>query len=211
MVTHVLLDADGVLQTVAGGWVERARPYVGDRGRELLEIFWAHEGAPLVGAGDVVDALALALDQLGLAVEAAELYPLVWLRIDVVATSIDLVHRLREAGYGVHLGTNQTSPRAAHMRTALGYDDLFDVSVYSCDIGVAKPDPAYFVKAAELIGVRLDEVVFVDDKLPNVLAARSAGMAAEHWIFTDGVPVLEGLLEAHGVIAADRRTRQQPT
>jgi FMN phosphatase YigB (HAD superfamily) len=28
-----------------------------------------------------------------------------------------------------------------------GYDALFDVSCYSCDLGVAKPDPGFFAAA----------------------------------------------------------------
>lgn len=201
MIRHVLLDADGVLQTVAAGWAERADPHVGDRGRELLEAFWAFEGPALAGEGDVIEALARALADLGIDAEAAELYPLIWLRIDVVPAALDLVRRLRAAGVGVHLGTNQTRPRAAHMRSVLGYDELFDVSVYSCDIGVAKPDPTYFTRAADLIGAAPDEIVFVDDKLANVLGAREIGMQAEHWTFRDGMDVIERLLAAHDVVA----------
>lgn len=200
MIRHVLLDADGVLQTVAAGWAERAHPHVGDRGRELLEAFWAFEGPALAGDGDVVDALARALTDLGIDAEAEALYPLIWLQIDVVATTPGLVERLRTAGVGVHLGTNQTRRRAAHMRTELGYDGLFDVSVYSCDIGVAKPDPAYFTRAAELLDAAPEEILFVDDKLANVLAAREVGMAAEHWSFRDGIDAIEALLAARGVV-----------
>lgn len=197
----MLLDADGVLQTVAAGWAERAHPHVGDRGRELVEAFWAFEKPALAGDGDVVDALSRALDDLGIDAEAEALYPLIWLRIDTVAPTLDLVRRLRGAGLGVHLGTNQTHRRAAHMRSELGYDDLFDVSVYSCDIGVAKPDPAYFTRSAELLGAAPAEILFVDDKLANVLAARTTGMAAEHWTFRDGIAVLEARLATHGVVA----------
>ncbi|WP_175507717.1 HAD family hydrolase [Nocardioides terrae] len=116
--------------------------------------------------------------------------------------SFDLVRRLRAAGFGVHLGTNQTQRRAAYMRGTLGYDDLFDVSCYSAEMGLAKPDQAYFRRAAELIGVPPEEVLFVDDTLANVVAAQDVGMAGVHWHLRDGHPLLEKMLADHGVVPA---------
>jgi putative hydrolase of the HAD superfamily len=88
------------------------------------------------------------------------------------------------------------------MRRELGYDDLFDVSCYSAELGVAKPDPAYFRAAARLIGVPPGAVVFVDDVEPNVEAARETGMAGVHWHLRDGHAALEQMLAEHGVVAA---------
>ncbi|GAB3833458.1 hypothetical protein [Kribbella italica] len=99
-IRHVLLDADGVLQDLPGGWYAAMEPYVGERAREFLHRTWIDELPMLAGRGD----------------------------------------------YGVHLATNQECYRGAHMRTVLGYDDLFDVSCYSYDLGVAKPDPEFFAK-----------------------------------------------------------------
>ena len=95
-----------------------------------------------------------------------------WGSIVVDPESLALVDELRGAGYGVHLGTNQDSHRARYMRETLGYDDVFDVGVYSCDIGVAKPETAYFEKAVTLIGAPAETVLFVDDKQANVDGAR---------------------------------------
>lgn len=41
-----------------------------------------------------------------------------------------------------------------------------------------KPDPRIFELAAERVGVRPGEIVFVDDFAPNVEAARAIGMLA---------------------------------
>ena len=112
------------------------------------------------------------------------------------------MHRLREAGYSVHLGTNQTARRAAHMRQDLGYDDLFEVGVYSCEIGVAKPDPRYFERSVELIDAPADSVLFVDDRADNVEAARSVGLAGVHWHLKEGHAALLERLAEHGVAVA---------
>ena len=85
---------------------------------------------------------------------------------------------MRANGYGVHLGTNQERHPAAHMRSALGYNALFDVCCYSCDLGVAKPDPAFFAAAARRIAARPDRILFIDDGARNVEGARAAGLAA---------------------------------
>lgn len=64
---------------------------------------------------------------------------------------------------------------------------LFADVVVSGVEGVAKPDPRIFAVLARRLGHPLDGVVFVDDSLANVGAARAAGMDAVH--FT-GAPAL---------------------
>jgi putative hydrolase of the HAD superfamily len=115
-----------------------------------------------------------------------------------------VVRALREHGYGVHLGTNQERYRAAHMREALGYDVLFDVSCYSCELGAAKPDPAFFAEAVRRIGAEPPVILFIDDTIANVAAARHAGLAAEQWSLADGHDALHALLARHGVTGFTR-------
>jgi putative hydrolase of the HAD superfamily len=198
-VRHVLFDADGVLQDLPGGWFAAMEPYAGDRARELLLETWAEELPTLAGQGDYLPMLAATLQRYGVDRPVAEVYAAVWHNIEVIEETLSLVRQLRALGYGVHLGTNQERHRAAHMRTALGYDDLFDVSCYSCDLGVAKPDPEFFARAADRIGADAAAILFIDDGVRNVEGAREARMRAEHWDFTQGHAVLVGLLARHGV------------
>ena len=195
----MLFDADDVLQEVPGGWVESLRPWLGERAEEFLERQWGVENAALRGEADYLELLAEGLREFGVSATAEEIFPLVWHSIELAPDSLDVVRAVAGAGYGVHLGTNQEAHRAAYMRTELGFDDLFDVSVYSCDLGVAKPDPAYFTRAAELIGADPSAVLFIDDRAANVAGARSAGMRAERWELDLGVPALRALLAGHGV------------
>ncbi|MEO9325058.1 HAD-IA family hydrolase [Nocardioides sp. C4-1] len=196
---HVLLDADGVLQDLPGGWFEGVRPWLGDRAEQFIHDSWATEAACLRGEADFLEHLGAHLAAYAVDVAVEELFAAVWTSIEVVPSSIELVHRLRAAGYGVHLGTNQERHRAAYMRTTLGYDELFDVSCYSYELGAVKPEPAYFERAVERIGVGPGEVVFVDDRLDNVESARSVGLAGVHWTFLDGLAELESQLARHGV------------
>lgn len=85
--------------------------------------------------------------------------------------------------------------RAAGMRTALlsnswgsvgyGYPrhlfpELFDAVVISAEVGMRKPEPRIFALAAELIGLRPRECVFIDDIEANVEAAEAAGLVGVH-------------------------------
>ncbi|MBM7819631.1 putative hydrolase of the HAD superfamily [Cellulosimicrobium cellulans] len=199
-VRHVLLDADGVLQHVPGGWYAAMEPYVGSQAREFLHDTWRRELPYLTGeGGDYLPFLADALALYGVDEPADVVYRDVWHRIEVVDESVALVEALRSAGYGVHLGTNQERERGEHMRDALGYDALFDVSCYSYALGVAKPDLGFFVGAARRIGAAPAEILFVDDTPANVEAARAAGMPAIRWCLDDGHAVLHEALANQGV------------
>lgn len=58
----------------------------------------------------------------------------------------------------------------------LGIFDLFD-NVWSCDdFSTTKADPQIYVKAAEKIGERIEEVLFLDDNYNADVTAKKAGM-----------------------------------
>jgi putative hydrolase of the HAD superfamily len=197
-VEHVLLDADGVLQEIPGGWEAAVSPYVGDRWEDFLRRAWADEVPSLAGETDFLPVLGAVLAEYGVAAPVEDFHTDVWLRIQVAEESLDLVRSLKRAGYGVHLATNQAAARAAYMRSELGYDDLFDVSLYSHELGLAKPDPAFFREAARRIGVEPASILFVDDNERNVAGAREAGLAAEQWDLAADRS-LGDVLATHGV------------
>ena len=198
-IRHVLFDADGVIQSIPGGWYAAMEPYVGERAQEFLHGTWKDERPTLAGQGEYLPLLAARLAEFGVSASVEQVYRDVWQRIDPDSASLALVEALRANGYGVHLGTNQERHRAAHMRVALGYDALFDVSCYSCDLGVAKPDPDFFAAAARRIGAEPSSILFIDDSARNVEGARAAGLAADQWELGQGHDALLALLASHGV------------
>jgi putative hydrolase of the HAD superfamily len=52
-----------------------------------------------------------------------------------------------------------------------------DESVFSCEVGFAKPDPRIYTHTLQLLGAAAGESLFVDDVPENVEAARALGMA----------------------------------
>ena len=58
---------------------------------------------------------------------------------------------------------------------------VFDVSVFSDEVGMVKPDPAFFHWILERLDVLPEESVFIDDRLVNIEAARALHMAGIHF------------------------------
>jgi putative hydrolase of the HAD superfamily len=200
-VRAVLWDADGVLQHLPAGWEAPMRPVVeghlADPDAFLAEAFEAERPA-LVGEADWLEVLPRLLERWGV----PHLYDRalsVWLTIEPQAGVRELVTSLRAEGVRCYLATNQTEQRGRYMAENLGYDDLLDGAFWSYELGLAKPDPAYFTTILERLGLDASEVLFVDDSARNVEAARSTGLVAEHWHVDQGVAALRGLLRSHAL------------
>ena len=57
-------------------------------------------------------------------------------------------------------------------------DALFDVILFSAEVGLRKPDPRYYGLALERLGVAAAEAVFVDDRQVNIDGAGAMGIKA---------------------------------
>lgn len=200
-VRAVLWDADGVLQHLPAGWEASMRPVVGhlldDVEAFLTEAFEAERPA-LTGHARWVEVLPRLLEKWGIE-DSYDDALRVWLTIEPVAETRELVEALRSEGVRCYLATNQDEHRGRHMHENLGYAELFDDCFYSYELGVAKPDPAYFSAVIDRLGLPEDEVLFVDDSSANVEAARSVGLRAETWHVDEGVDALEAHLRRHGL------------
>lgn len=200
-VAAVLWDADGVLQDLPEGLEASMRPVVGhlvDDVETFLAEAFAAERPALEGEARWLEVLPGLLEKWGIG-HAFDDALKVWLTIEPVVETREIVERLRAAGVRCYLATNQDEHRGRHMHTTLGYGDLFDGCFYSYELGVAKPDPAYFTAVLDRLGLRAAAVLFVDDNAANVDAARSVGLRAEQWHVGDGVDVLHALLRRHGL------------
>ena len=58
----------------------------------------------------------------------------------------------------------------------LGLSDHFETIVCRDDVGRAKPDPAAYLAAVSNLGVTADQAIALEDSLPGVKAAKSAGL-----------------------------------
>lgn len=199
----VLFDADGVLQLPRAGWRELLAGFSGTDDPAKREAFladvFAAEAPTQTGAYDFRDALAGVLRRWGSNADVDDaLRP--WTTIDVDADVLEVVGALRAQGTRCYLATNQQNVRAAYMRSALGLDRWFDAQFYSSEMGLAKPDPAYFTAIVRTVGVPAEYAFFVDDRADNVDGARRAGLRAEVFDLGSGVDALRALLASEGLV-----------
>ena len=98
-----------------------------------------------------------------------------FMEVDLYPDARQAIDDLRRTGYRVAILANQPAPRSAELR-ALGLRP--DVMAMSGELGVHKPDPAFFSRAIQLIGAPDPaEVAYVGDRLDNdVRPAAAAGM-----------------------------------
>jgi putative hydrolase of the HAD superfamily len=201
VVRAVLWDADGVLQHLPAGWEASMRPVVGhlvDDVEAFLQEAFAAERPALTGHARWVEVLPRLLEKWGIA-HAYDDALQVWLTIEPVAETRELVASLRASGVRCFLATNQDEHRGRHMHENLGYAELFDDTFYSFELGVAKPDPAYFSAVLSRLALPAGEVLFVDDNAANVQSARDVGLRAEQWHVDEGIDLLRERLLAHGL------------
>ncbi|RKN21260.1 HAD family hydrolase [Micromonospora musae] len=92
--------------------------------------------------------------------------------------TLTVLDRLRAEGHRLALLSNATAESAAAWpRSRLA--SRFDVVVFSCEVGLAKPDPEIYRRTAARLGVEPAACVFVGDGADGELdGAEAAGMTA---------------------------------
>ena len=88
-----------------------------------------------------------------------------------------LLRELKEAGHRLFLLSN-TSVAFHRFRSEIAGIEYFDGELISADVGLVKPDPAFFRLACERFGILPSESVFIDDTPINAEAAHYIGMRA---------------------------------
>jgi putative hydrolase of the HAD superfamily len=193
----ILFDADGVVQTTDEKWWFAFTDLIGssdpDRVQRFLGDIMAAELPALAGTTTFVGPLSEVLRRWQVTTPAKEVLRM-WQHIDVDLSMIAAIRELTAQGMRCALATNQHPERAAYMRDTLGYDEVFAELFYSCNEGVAKPDPAFFRRAVERLAVAPQRTLFVDDNPDNVAGASEAGLVAELFAQDGGRPELERIL-----------------
>ena len=107
---------------------------------------------------------------------------------------IDWLHKLSESKIKIGLLSNMPLDLAAHVQT-FPWMKKFDSKTFSSHVALLKPDPMIYQHALRGLGVEPTETIFVDDRQPNIDAARSLGMASIRFL---SVEQLRSELEAIG-------------
>ncbi|MBT4540157.1 HAD family phosphatase [Candidatus Woesearchaeota archaeon] len=86
----------------------------------------------------------------------------------------EVVDELKRNKYLVALLSNTEKPTIKYVET-LDYS-MFDIKIYSCEIGMIKPDAEIYVYTLDKLGIKAEEAVLIDDKDINIDGAEELGM-----------------------------------
>jgi HAD superfamily hydrolase (TIGR01509 family) len=115
-----------------------------------------------------------------------------------IEANVALLQRLKAGGARVHALSNFAHEKFALACVQFPFLDAFDVAVISGRERVAKPDRRIFEILVERVGRAPSELLFVDDSLKNVEAARAFGIETLH--YTPGLDLAREFA-ARGLIA----------
>ena len=104
---------------------------------------------------------------------------------------------LQRAGFATAILSNMPFEIARAMRQTFGWLAGFTHLTFSCELGLAKPDPAIYTFTCDQLDVLPEDALFLDDKQVNVEAARRLGLRA---IQFHSVAQLRGELDAQGLL-----------
>ncbi len=105
---------------------------------------------------------------------------------------------LAEAGLKIGILSNMGEDTLAYMRQEFSWLGDFDHHTWSCELGIAKPDPAIYTYTCERLGVTPAEALFLDDKAENIRAAEAVGL---NGIQFRNIEQLQRELETRGLLA----------
>ena len=95
------------------------------------------------------------------------------------AAFVERARSLRRSGIPAAIVTNNVREFRDAWRAMIPVDELFDLVVDSCEVGIRKPDARIFRHALDALGgIAPGEALFLDDHEGNVRAARDLGLMA---------------------------------
>jgi putative hydrolase of the HAD superfamily len=104
--------------------------------------------------------------------------------------TLALARDMAAGGYRLALLSNAPAEVAREV-AALPLAALFEHCLFSCFLGVAKPDPAIYRAVLGRLGARPADVIFLDDRPENVAGAETLGIRSV--LFTDPGSARAGL------------------
>lgn len=78
--------------------------------------------------------------------------------------------------YRLALLSNTDPIHVRHLEGTYGFFGFFPARVYSCAVGISKPNPLIYREALRAVQVRAEEALYIDDIAAYVEAAKRLGM-----------------------------------
>jgi len=188
----VIFDLGGVLlRTENGKPREALASRLGISRRELEHFVFSSPSALQAEEGKILEEQhwQILLDQLGVGLDERQVFIETFWSGDVLDNDlIDFIRGLR-TNYRTGLLSNAWSGARDGIGRKFGSLDAFDVSVFSAEVGMRKPEVEIFHYILEKVGAVPDAAIFVDDFIENILAAKRIGIRCIHFHHPDQAKV----------------------
>ena len=104
---------------------------------------------------------------------------------------LEFISELREMDYNLAVLSNMPADILDYINQKTELFSGFDITVFSCDLKLIKPDPDIYRKCLELINCLSSEALFIDDREDNIKAAAAEGIKGMQYLdfpsFKEGI------------------------
>lgn len=106
-----------------------------------------------------------------------------WLSSYILQSNVfEIIKKLKEKNYKLGIISNTTADRIDYLQEKYNFLIYFDAFVFSYQDRVLKPDPLAFRLVAQKIRIlEFEQIVYVDDKIKNCIAASNLGFKTIHF------------------------------
>lgn len=186
----VVWDFDGVLNAnIRNGELVWASTIIDDIGHGVEdfidELFSGGFRRIITGEEDLLDRIRDWTQAVGYE-PGAEHFLAYWFEKDALPDPVLvlMMDMLAKRGVPSVIATNNEWRRASYIEDQMGFGKRIDRMFCSGRLGVAKPDPAFFIHVQQTLKIPHERLILIDDKPDNVRTAQMLGWQGFH--YTEG-------------------------
>ncbi len=175
----VVFDIGGVLEiTPSLGWVEKWETKLnlepGDLGERLKDV-WEGGSLGTITEADVHQKIS---EIIGMSAQQVDdMMQDLWTEyLGALNTEIYEYCRKLRPQYRTAILSNSFVGAREKEEEAYKFSEIVEMLIYSHEVGLAKPDPKIYELTCERLGLRPEEVLFIDDHESLIEAARACGL-----------------------------------
>lgn len=114
--------------------------------------------------------------QLGISANIDELEEAWISKYTLIKETKEIIDELKEE-YKLYYLSDNVRERVEKISNKHNFLEWFEGGIFSHEVGIRKPHPGVYKAAIEKIGVKPEEIVFIDDKEKNLPPAETLGMS----------------------------------
>ena len=165
--------------------IENLAGRVGVEEEKFENLLWSLRGEYDRGTITARDYYKQILSRLGVSMDDKSIDELIEIDLkswqNINPGTVSLMEDVKKAGYVLGILSNMPHDFLAWARKSIPVFSLPQISLFSCEVNLIKPEAAIFQKLFSLSGLEPGELVFFDDNPDNVKSAVSMGIKAFLW------------------------------